>query len=66
MICCNDTFLQCYERYLQWGSLGIGYHFVVKAVVLLLYVVGAFVVVLTVGSNESKPNILQFMKLFVT
>lgn len=24
------------------------------------------VVVLMVGSNESKPNILQFMKLFVT
>lgn len=42
MICCNDTFLQCYERYLQWGSLGIGCHFVVKAVVLLLYVVGAY------------------------
>ena len=68
MICCNDTFLQCYERYLQWGSLGIDYHFVVKAVVLSLYVVVwlLIVVVLTVGSNESKPNILQFMKLFVT
>ena len=42
MICCNDTFLQCYERYLQWGGLGIGCHFVVKAVVLLLYVVAAY------------------------